>query len=36
MRLPEFTLPDQSGHPWSSAEALARGALVVVLYRGDF
>jgi peroxiredoxin len=36
MQAPVFTLPDQSGAPWSSAEALERGALVVVLYRGDW
>lgn len=36
MRAPDFTLPDQSGTPWSSAEARGRGALVLVLFRGDW
>ncbi len=36
VRAPGFTLPDQSGTPWPSEDALARGALVVILYRGDW
>jgi hypothetical protein len=36
MQAPVFVLPDQSGTPWSSTEALERGALVIVLYRGDW
>ena len=33
-RAPEFTLPDQQGHPVSSKALLAHGPLVVTFYRG--
>jgi hypothetical protein len=36
MKAPVSTLPDQSDAPWSSTDALERGALVIVLYRGDW
>jgi len=33
---PTFTLPAQDGQPWSLAEALQKGPVVVVFYRGDW
>ncbi len=32
--LPAFSLPDTEGHPVASGELLARGPLVVTMYRG--
>ncbi len=32
----DFELPDQSGSPWRLAEALARGPVLLVFYRGDW
>lgn len=35
MRVPDFTLTDQSGNDWVLAEHL-EGAVVLVFYRGDW
>jgi peroxiredoxin len=34
--VPDFTLTDQAGEPWTLAEARRQGAVVLVLYRGDW
>lgn len=34
--VPDFTLTDQAGNPWKLADARARGAVVLVFYRGDW
>ena len=33
---PDFTAPDERNRPWRLADALARGAHVLVFYRGDW
>lgn len=35
-RVDDITLTDQADQPWSLADARARGAVVLVLYRGDW
>ena len=32
----DFTAIDQNGQPWRLSEALGRGAVVLVFYRGDW
>ena len=32
----DFELTDQNGQPWRLSEALARGGVVLVFYRGDW
>ncbi len=32
----EFELVDQAGQPWHLSDALQRGAVVLVFYRGDW
>jgi len=32
----DFELTDQAGQPWRRGEALRRGAVVLVFYRGDW
>ncbi|WP_320416312.1 hypothetical protein [Candidatus Entotheonella palauensis] len=34
--LPDFTLPNATGHPVDSADLLAKGPLVVSFYRGGW
>ena len=34
--MPEFLLPDETGHLWSLAELLARGPAVIVFHRGHW
>ena len=33
---PQFVLEDQAGQPWSAAELLRQGPLVVTFYRGSW
>ncbi len=35
-KAPDFTLPDATGAPWHLADALARGPVLLILYRGDW
>ncbi len=32
----DFTLPAATGGPWHLADALARGPVLLILYRGDW
>jgi peroxiredoxin len=32
----DFELPDQHGRPWRLSEALQRGRILLVFYRGDW
>jgi peroxiredoxin len=32
----DFELPDQEGRPWRLADALARGPVLLVFFRGDW
>jgi len=32
----DFTLPDHTAKDWSLAEALARGPVLLIFYRGDW
>jgi len=32
----DFALPDHEGHAWRLADHLARGAVLLVFYRGDW
>ena len=32
----DTALTDQAGQPWQAADALRQGALVLLLYRGDW
>jgi len=34
--MPDFTLPDQAGDPFRLEAELARGAVVLAFYRGDW
>ena len=34
--MPDFTLPDQAGAPFRLGDELARGAVVLAFYRGDW
>jgi peroxiredoxin len=34
--MPDFTLPDQAGAAFRLEDELARGAVVLVFYRGDW
>jgi peroxiredoxin len=35
-QVPDFTLTDQAGNPWTQSDARANGAIVLVFYRGDW
>jgi peroxiredoxin len=32
----DFELPDQDGKPWRLGEALGRGPLLLIFFRGDW
>jgi len=32
----DFTLPDHTGQEWKLADALARGPVLLIFYRGDW